>query len=183
MQGPTDETLMASFQDGQNGAFRVLFEAYWPRVLGLLRHRVGCAAEDLTAETFARAIRGRHTFTPTVSFRAWLYRIAHNLAVDYLRHESGGPLRVVRLDDPAGPASAADDPVELAAAHELAEAYELALRSLPDHQRDSFELVESHALAYDEAAAGLDLPVGTVKSHVHRARDRLRHLLSRFVEE
>ena len=183
MQPLTDEELMHRFQAGQTGAFRVLFEAYWPRVLALLKGRVGEAAEDLTAEAFARAVRGRDGFDTSGSFRAWLCRIAHNLAIDYLRHEVTGPVRVIRLDDPPGAVSDGDDPAELAAANELSEAYDVALRTLPEHQRASFELIESHGMTYDEAGTVLDLPVGTVKSHVHRARDRLRRMLARFLEE
>ena len=183
MQQVTDDELMQRFQAGQTGAFRVLFEAYWPRVLALLRTRVGDAAEDLTAEAFTRVIRARDRYDPGSSFRAWLYRIAHNLAHDYLRHEVTGPVRVIRLDDPPDAVSDTDDPADLAAANELADAYAVAAGALPEHQRASFELIEAHGMTYDEASIVLDLPVGTVKSHVHRARDRLRRMLARFLEE
>jgi RNA polymerase sigma factor (sigma-70 family) len=153
-------------------AFRAVFERHHPAVRRYLHHRVGDpgVAEELAAEAFARAFAARERFADHGhGVRAWLFTIATNLLRDELRARTrrrslterlrGEPARSVAPPLPADP--------ELAAA--LA-----ALR------RDELDVLLLHAwgeLSYDEIAAALDLPIGTVRSRLHRARARLRAAL------
>jgi RNA polymerase sigma-70 factor (ECF subfamily) len=155
------------------GAFRAVFDRHYPVIRRYLFNRVANAsvAEDLAAETFLRAFAGRAGYTPQASSaRAWLFAIATNLLrdegragarrrslIERLRHERadcGAPL-------PEGP-----DP-------EL----RIALARLPSHEREALLLFTWADLSYDEIALALDVRLGTVRSRIHRARERLRRAL------
>lgn len=154
-------------------AFRAIFELHHGSVARYLSARVGdrTAAEDLAAETFARAFAARASFRDEGhGVRAWLFRIATNLLHDEFRARArrGGlldRLRAVREPDGAGPALPADP------------ALAAALRRL---RREELEPILLHAwgeLSYAEIAAALELPVGTVRSRIHRGRERLQGAL------
>jgi RNA polymerase sigma-70 factor, ECF subfamily len=135
-------------------------------------------AEDLAQETFVKAFRNLAAFDTTRRLSSWLFRIAHNTAVDALRRK--GPA-VLSLDGPADSgvpepaAPAAADPAERRA---LARALEDALRQLrPDH-RVAFSLRYEEGLAFDDIGRVLGVPEATARSHVHRARKELSRRLA-----
>jgi DNA-directed RNA polymerase specialized sigma24 family protein len=154
-------------------AFRGVFERHHPALRRYLHHRAGDAgvAEELAAETFARAFAARERFADHGhGVRAWLFAIATNLLRDELQARGRRRRLSERLrGEPAGTVAppVPGDP-ELAAA-------------LAGLRRDELEVLLLHAwgeLSYDEIAAALALPVGTVRSRLHRARARLRAELS-----
>ncbi|MCC7184817.1 MAG: RNA polymerase sigma factor [Acidobacteria bacterium] len=123
------------------------------------------AAHDLTQDVFLRVTRAGVPDTDAGGHKAWLYRIARNLALNHLRDNTRRPSGVPMVDQPA------------VATQELSLALAQALASLNDLDRDVFLLRESGGLSYDEIAHTCDLSVTAVRSRLHRARLQLRDVL------
>lgn len=133
-------------------------------------------ARDVTQEALVRLWehRGR---VEIPAARSWLMTTAHHLCVDRLRRRSRRPevdedSLAVPLADP-GP-----DPQRLAAASQTARAIGRALSALGEQDRAVVVMREVQGMSYDEIAQALDVPLGTLKARLHRARDRLRRKLS-----
>lgn len=145
-----------------------------------LARRVGTGlADDLTAETFLVAFRTRHRYDPAAA-RAlpWLYGIATNLLHRHRRTERAQYRSWARTGaDPTFSEGHADAVVSRVAAAVTAQKLAGALARLTTRERDVVLLVVWGALTYDEAATALDVPVGTVRSRLNRARKRLREAL------
>jgi len=137
-------------------------------------------AEDVAQETFVKAFRSLAAFDTTRRLSSWLFRIAHNTAIDAMRRagppQSAPPpdgRRPTSADEPATPP--APDPVER---RELGQALEAALAELrPDHRAAIVMRYES-GLSFDEIGTVLGVPAVTARSHVHRARKELAGLLT-----
>lgn len=158
MQDPDPRTI-ARARRGDVGAFEELVRGYQGDVYRFAYHltRNRSVAEDVTQEAFLRAYRFLGSYRGEAKFSSWLFRIARNCAMDALRRQSAQ----VGKEHPAP--QPATDPVARA---EL----EAAMRSITDDHREPFLLIEVFGLSYREAADVLGLPVGTVKSRMHRAR-------------
>ena len=140
-------------------------------------------AEDLAQETFVKAFRNLAAFDPTRRLSSWLFRIAHNTALDALRRVR--PVYVpIDLTSPSGSerAGIADlsappdpDPVERRA---LGQALESAISQLRPEQRVAVSLRYEEGLSFDEIGQILGVPEATARSHVHRARKELSRRLS-----
>jgi len=137
-------------------------------------------AEDLAQETFVKAYRNLAAFDTTRRLSSWLFRIAHNTAIDALRRSSPP---VVSLDVPRGSsaeaaqepaAPAAPDPVER---QDLARAIAAALSHLRPDYRAAASLRYDENLSFEEIGRVLGIPEATARSHVHRARKELSQLL------
>ena len=142
-------------------------------------------AEDLTQESFIKMFRALGTFDPQQRFSSWLFRIAHNTAIDYLRQRR--PVMVAPTIDEEGeerdPLTALADvaalsPERAASNRELAAALDAAIDRLRPEYRSAIVLRHQEGLEYDEIAHVLDLPLGTVKTYLHRARRELARDLS-----
>jgi RNA polymerase sigma factor (sigma-70 family) len=150
-------------------AFEELFEREFGSVYGYLARRVGPElGRDLAAETFTRAFAGRKRYDPARGdARPWLHGIANNLLRRHYRDEERRLRALARLD-----ARREDTPPE---EPRLAE----ALATLPPEERDVLLLFAWADLAYAEIASVLEVPVGTVRSRLHRARAHVRAALER----
>lgn len=148
-------------------------------------------AEDLFQETYLRAFRFFHQFTPGTNCRAWLLTIMHNAFKNrYPQH-----LRAVRTlefneaareyekkllaDGEAG----RDDPAEMLLSRLLDSEIVDALRALPEEYRSTLLLVDIEELTYEEAAAVLECPIGTIRSRLSRARRLLQAALATYARE
>lgn len=159
-------------------AFDELFARHFGAIHRFIRRRLGKdLADDLAAETFAQAMaaRGRYDGRPDGE-RAWLYGIAANLVRRHYRDEE----RLLRAYPRTGvdPITAEAPRLERLDASLAAPRVAEALRRLPRHERDVLLLHAWADLSYDELAAALALPVGTVRSRLHRARARMRELFA-----
>ena len=176
-----DARLVERVVAGDGDAFRQLVERYQRPVYGLLVRMVRdpALAEDLAQETLIKAYRAIATFDRRRQFSSWLFKIAHNTAIDTLRRKR---LPTVALETSAGDRV---DPLALLAMPEsrspeaqargrdLAEALQEALMRLRPDYREAILLRFQQGLPYEEIAEILDLPLGTVKTHLHRARKQM----------
>jgi len=181
----TDPDLVALALDGSEKASRELVRRYERPVYNLIARMVGnpALAEDLAQETFLRMFRGLKSYDPGQKFSNWLFRIAHNLTIDHLRLRR---LDTVPLDeDPAGRsieervvAGPADDPVRALERADLAAAVERGLARLRPEYRQLVVLRYIEELSYEDIVEVTGLPLGTVKSFLHRARAAMVVILS-----
>lgn len=135
-------------------------------------------AQDLVQEVLVRVQRGLVTYQPG-SLEGWLSRIATNAFLDDVRRRRRRPADLLgdpeRLDRVAPPSPSADEQIAIDA---LPEHIQEALASLPDDYRAAVVLCDVVGLPYEEIAASTGVPVGTVRSRLHRGRSRLRTLLA-----
>jgi RNA polymerase sigma-70 factor (ECF subfamily) len=188
LAGTIDAALVARAQQGEAVAFEVLVVKYQRRVAASIRRfvRDDAITEELTQEVFLNAFLALPTFKPEGEFAAWLFTIARNAAISYLRSAQN------RQDDRPMPAledagqddrfGAAPSSEEEAMALQLFERIDAEVAALPDVQRRALLMREVEGLDYKSIAAALGQPVNTVKSHIFRARDaiadRVRPLLA-----
>jgi RNA polymerase sigma-70 factor, ECF subfamily len=136
-------------------------------------------AEDAAQEAFLRAWQHLNSYRPQASFRSWLCRIAVNAALDALRREPRKSPQT--FDDPTGELPLADPqpgPEEIVSQHERAALVQEAILSLSPTSRAVLVLREYEGLSYQEIAAALEIPVGTVMSRLNSARNSLRTRLA-----
>jgi len=165
-------------------AFAELVELYKDRIYNYLYRLTGNPEDssDLTQETFLRVYSKLEEFDDSLRFSPWIYKIAQNLAIDLLRKRKP----VVYLDEPTGDReqpmqwqlkSCAAGPEELLEFKVLKGTVEQVLRELPLNYRSVLLLRYSEEMSYEDMARALDLPVTTVKTRLHRARETLRKQL------
>lgn len=177
----SDEELVQQTRRGNRDAFAVLVERHQDGVVNLVYRLVWNWEEalDIAQETFVRAYEALSTFQPERRFKPWLYRIAANISYDYLRRqqrlEAFGPDG--HLSVKANATSA--DPHMLVEQREIRQTVEEVIAELPPRYRAVVVLRYFEELSYTEIAEVLDMPVGTVKTYLHRARTLLRVALRR----
>jgi len=162
--------LALAARDGDRAASERFIAATQRDVWRFLAHLDSPAtADDLTQETYLRALRGLHTFSARSSARAWLLAIARRVVIDQIRrasarrrHTATGDAATIEPPQPAG-LPGFDEGIALA---------DLISRLDPD-RREAFVLTQVNRLSYAEAAEVCDCPIGTVRSRVARARDDL----------
>lgn len=132
-------------------------------------------AQDLVQEVLLRVRRGLESYTPH-SFDGWLWRITRNAFLDEVRRRRRRPTSPLP-DDDRGVGEPAPPPDEVLAAVRLGEDIQAALLKLPYEFREAVVLCDVVGLSYDEIAAAVDIPVGTVRSRIHRGRKMLKELL------
>lgn len=149
------------------------------------------AAEDLTQETFLKAYAAFHQFEPGTNIKAWLFRIMQNTFISQYRKESKAPYQTSVDDLEEWELSALESTsqtlmpsAELQALRSMPDSVILnALKELPEDFRIPVYLADAEGFSYAEIAEILDIPMGTVMSRIHRARVRLRSLLSDYARE
>lgn len=166
---------------GGRDAFSDLMERYEQRVYHQALRLVGHPedAADVTQEVFFKAWRGLPRFQGDSAFSTWLYKLTDNAAIDLLRREKKRRGDTA-LDDPAGlalPADPSPTPQQALEAKELRQAVADGLARLSQEHRRVLVLRELDGLSYEEIGGLLDLPAGTVKSRIARARLALAKIL------
>ena len=176
-----DAQLVERVVAGDHDAFRQLVERYQRPVYGLLLRmvRAPALAEDLAQETLIKAHRAIATFDRSRKFSSWLFKIAHNTAIDHLRKNRPQtvPLETTEGErmDPLAVLAAPENqsPEARARGRDLAEALQETLMALRPDYREAVLLRFQQGLSYEEIADILALPLGTVKTHLHRARKQM----------
>jgi RNA polymerase sigma-70 factor (ECF subfamily) len=175
-QPESDQQLIDAVLAGDPAQFNGLVMRYANRLYRFILKNIGHAAlaEDLAQETFVEAFRQLPTFRGEAKFSTWLFGIALNKIRNYINRSPDGrqqhsPMRIPR----SNPASDGN-PTQLLEKKQTLLALQQAIETLPTELRESLILVAMEELPYEEAAQLLGIPVGTLKSRVHRARDLLR---------
>jgi RNA polymerase sigma-70 factor (ECF subfamily) len=189
----TDEELMLRYRDGDKDAFEMLYRRYEKPVLDLIYRMVidASAAESLCQDAFYGVVRSRKRYKATAQFKTWLFQIAINLCRDRMRrmkhrvHLSlNAPIRSQNdggielqdcLSDPS-PGAAAN--LESAQMESLIKA---AIASLPEEEHLVVVMREYQSMPYSEIAEVMNCPIGTLKSHNHRAHQKLKKILSKYL--
>jgi RNA polymerase sigma factor (sigma-70 family) len=162
--------------------FATLFDRHFDAIYTYLRRRVGTQlAEDLAAQTFEEAFRLRSRYDLTrEDARPWLYGIATNLGRNHRRQEHRRLLAYSRLPRDSAEADVSDVAAARADSDALAPRVAKALDSLNPAERDTLLLLAWGQLSYQEIADALDIPIGTVRSRLSRARAQVRELIGGF---
>ena len=183
--GERDRELVERVRQGDDRAFELLVFAYQERIFRLIRRLLGNrdGAEDLAQEGFRRAYRSLGGFRGQSSFYTWLYKIALNACRNYYRTmgrrpegsavDSEGLLDSLESSNP--------DPESADFRSETLEAVKGSLESLPPEQREAVVLCDLEGLSYEEMAAVIGIPVGTVRSRVFRGRRALQRRLQPYM--
>jgi RNA polymerase sigma-70 factor, ECF subfamily len=166
-----EEQLLEACCQGSMEAFERLYGIHAPRMKSVAFHLLGnrADAEDAVQEAFLRIYRSVSRFRGSARLSTWIYRIVINAAYDLMRRRrrlrevSGGP----RVDEPAG---GSDAPLRVALSQ--------CLRAIPARQRDAFVLFEVEGFSHAEIADILEVPEGTSKTLLFRARQELRRRLA-----
>ncbi len=172
-----DRATLDEFVAGSSDAIRAIYVAFNKQVFTVTMSMLGnrALAEEAVQQTFLNAWRKRDSFDASRSLAPWLYSIARRASIDLYRRERRHEHAETQADHPA-------DEVRLEGTWE---AWQLrtALEQLRPEDRDTLRAVYFEGLSHDETARRLDIAVGTVKSRVHRAQQRLAELLSHLDEE
>ena len=184
-----DADVVALALEGRDAAHRELIKRYERPVFSLVFRMVRDRelAEDLTQDTFVKVLSHLDRYRTDFKFSSWLFKIANNVAIDHLRRRQ---LDTVSMD--GSPHATSSDAVEASRfdisngsenaldemeARELGSAIERAIASLRPEYRSCILLRHVEGRSYEEIATTLDLPLGTVKTYIHRARHELRRAL------
>ncbi len=189
-----DADVVALAQQGRESAYRELLRRYERPVFSLVFRMVRdrTVAEDLAQDTFIKVLNHIDKYRPEFKFSSWLFKIANNVAIDHLRRRQ---LDTISIDGSPNAASAAEveatrfeladpaeSPLEELASRETGSAIERAIARLRPEYRACIVLRHVEGRSYEEIAATLDLPLGTVKTFIHRARHQLREQLQELRE-
>jgi RNA polymerase sigma-70 factor (ECF subfamily) len=177
----TDAELVASALRGSQDAYRELLKRFERPVYSLVVRMTqdAATAEDVAQEVFVKAFRRLDRYDPQWKFSSWLFKIAHNTAIDHLRR---GGLETVALeaeaDDKAGldavlADQATEDPLTAAERRDLGRALERAISRLRPEYRRAVLMFYAHGASYQDICEVTGLPLGTVKTNLHRARKEL----------
>jgi RNA polymerase sigma-70 factor (ECF subfamily) len=182
-----DGDLVTRWKAGDESAFESLIRRHEGRVFGLLMRMLGNRedAEDVAQETFISLHRHGHRFRHDARFSTFVYRVAANAALNRRRTlgRKNARLRKLQLRQAAGddlPATPRS-PESAAFGTQIQAQVQDALLELPDDLRIATVLYDIEGLSYREIASALEIPEGTVKSRIHRARNALREGLKDLV--
>jgi RNA polymerase sigma-70 factor (ECF subfamily) len=181
-----DALLIDQALQGDSQAFGRLMERYQDRLYNTMVHVVGCPdeAEDVVQEAFVQVFLKLDTFRGDSAFYPWLYRIAFNQSVSHRRRKKPwASVEDTRQATGDEPLDAAELPGDRLLREERADQLRRALASLREEHRAILVLREIEGCCYETISQILDLPVGTVRSRLHRARLQLRDRLKEMLPE
>ncbi len=188
-----DAQLVEESLGGNPLSFQLLIERYQGRIFALARHYTKSAVEveDIVQDTFLKTYRRLETFQRQSSFSTWLYRIAVNTALDFLKRAGRSPVSAV--EDPeltaapvraqAGSGVAVAGPDASMRREEIARITQEVLAELPEIFRTVLVLREFEDLSYQEMAEVLGISIGTIESRLFRARARFKEAMIRLHPE
>ena len=191
MAGETDRELVRRVRSGDRTAFDVLFARYQHKICTLIARHLSDPAEveDVAQEAFVKAFRALPKFRGESAFYTWLYRIAINSARNHELAKSRRPPAVdVDVQDGqhlegAQRLATTETPEASAMRDELAAAIDRAIVGLPDDLRNALTLREFEGLSYQEIAAIIKCPVGTVRSRIFRARAAIDQRIAPLLDD
>ena len=186
----TDQQLVEKVQRGDKNAFNLLVTRYQHKVMHLVSRYVKSSGDvaDVTQEAFIKAYRALPSFRGDSAFYTWLYRIAVNTAKNYLvsqgRKPPGSDIDAQEADYYDGGEALHDNstPERSLLSNEIEATLFKIVDRLPDDLRMAITLREMEGLSYEEIAAVMDCPVGTVRSRIFRAREAIDKVIQPLME-
>lgn len=181
-----DKDVIAQAQEGRESAFRELIRRYERPVFSVIYRMVRDRelSEDLAQDTFIKVLNALDKYDPSYKFSSWIFKIAHNTTVDHLRKKrpdtlslEGSPHARTREQAEATsftPVDTREDPEYFTESQEIGSVIEAAIGELRPEYREAILLWHVEGRPYDEIAEIMDLPLGTVKTYIHRGRNELR---------
>ncbi len=185
----TDQEVVQRARAGQEQAYRELLRRYQRPVFSLIYRMVRDRelAEDLAQETFVKVLNALDTYRPEFKFSSWIFKIANNAAIDHLRRRQLDTLSLEGAPEATSPdrveatalqlSDKTETPLQELEARELGSAIERAIAKLRPEYRACVILRHIEDRPYEDIAEILDLPLGTVKTYLHRARAELKEIL------
>ena len=189
LRGAADQEVVQRALQGEEVAYRELIRRYERPVFSLIFRMVRDRelAEDLSQETFIKVLNAIDSYRPEFKFSSWVFKIANNTAIDHLRRRELDTLSIEGSPHAVTPEAVQatalqlgaprTSPLEAVEAKELGTAIEQAISRLRPEYRSCIILRHLEGRSYEEIAEILSLPLGTVKTYIHRARNALRELL------
>ncbi len=190
LSGLTDPAVVELAKKGSEAAYRELLTRYERPVFSLVFRMVRDreTAEDLSQETFIKVLNNLDRYSPEFKFSSWLFKIANNLTIDHLRRRRLDTISIEGAPDAVTSESARatsiavvsgnESPLEELESKELGSAIERAIGRLRPEYRACIILRHVEDKSYEEIAEIVKLPLGTVKTYIHRARHELRTALA-----
>lgn len=186
-----EAALIRRAQKGATVSFDRLVDAYYSTVYNIAYRMLGDSqtAADATQVAFLKAFEALPGFRGDAAFKTWLYRIVVNVCLDEIRRREHQPLSLTTEEDEGEPPlverdvpDESDEPAGLVEQRERQEIVHLALARLPEDFRAIIVLYDLNGLSYQEIGEALQIPLGTVKSRLNRARHALREQLEPNLE-
>lgn len=172
----SDRELVGRVLEGDDNAFEYLFNRYRDAIHRLFVQRLGGTndADDLLQETFIKVYINLHRYNAEYTFGQWAYTIARNTFIDYVRKRQDD----LPIDEKfSSPASNTPTPEESVINSQQRHQIELCIARLPENYRRLIRMRFFDEYSYEEIAVKLSLPLGTVKTQIHRARERMCRLI------
>jgi RNA polymerase sigma-70 factor (ECF subfamily) len=183
-----DLLLIERCKRGDETAYALLVRKYQNSVYNLCRKMVRNPEEarDLSQEAFVKTFATLERYNPVYAFSSWLYKITANLCIDHIRKQR---MKMLSLDEPMDGEEGTiarelqdpgQRPDEASESSEMRGVIRDAIARLPAHYREILILRHHKQLSYEEIARTLDIPLGTVKARIHRAREGLKQILQSY---
>ncbi len=185
----TDQTLVEMCLEGDERAARELVTRFERPVFSLIYRMVRDRelAEDLAQETFVRTLNNLKSYKKEYKFSSWLFKVGYNLTIDHLRKRTLSLVSIHGSPDAVSPDQQAATEITLESeepgpdehleARELGSEIEVAIGNLRPAYKTAILLRHVEGYSYDEIAQIMDIPLGTVKTYIHRARNELKAAL------
>lgn len=181
----TDRELISTALDGNPASFERLFMRYRGEILQMYLQKTGGNshdANDMLQETFVKVYLNLHRYNPEYTFNQWVYTIARNTFVDFARKKRDN---VLSIDNRTGdavtinPPSTAPTPEQEMIITQSNNEFDAIMGTLSEQYRKMIVLRFFKEYSYEEISTELGLPLGTVKTQIHRAREKLYKLIAK----
>jgi RNA polymerase sigma-70 factor (ECF subfamily) len=180
-----DYALVQKARNGDQHAYASLLSRYWDSVFFMILKMAHNKddAEDLTIEAFGKAFKHIHNYEPEFAFSTWLFKIANNNAIDFLRKQRNKTISIdsqgrdADEDNPVQLQSDTPDPEEVLISKQKTEFLKTIVAELKPRYSRLVQLRYFDEYSYEEIAETLNLPIGTVKAQLFRAKDLLYHII------
>ena len=184
----SDEAIVKRVQQGDVSAYNILVIKYQHKVAQIISKFVGNSADvnDVAQEAFIKAYKAINNFRGESSFYTWLYRIVVNAAKTYLESNSKRKNHIdvdseeFQSIDSQGVLTSRESPDKIIEAQELQQVILSAMSELPEELRQAIMLREVEGMSYEDMADLLQIPIGTVRSRIFRARQFIEEKMSKF---
>ena len=190
----TDQEIVVLARQGREAAYRELIGRYQRPVFSLIYRLVRDRekSEDLAQETFIKVLNALDRYDPSYKFSSWIFKIAHNTSLDHLRKKEphmlsleGSPHAETQSEQEASviqALSTEETPEDFTASRELGATLEIAIGKLRPEYRTAIVMCHVEGRPYEEIAEVMGVPLGTIKTYIHRARNELKKELAHLRE-